>query len=63
MPATSTTPTRAATTAAIVTRGLRKRYGDRLVVDDLDLTVAMGSITCLLGPNGSRTTTTVECLR
>lgn len=62
MPATSTTPTRPATPPAIVTRGLSKRYGDRLVVDELDLTVAAGAITCLLGPNGSGKSTTVGML-
>ncbi len=47
---------------AITIRGLRKRYGDRLVVDGLDLTVERGEVLALLGPNGAGKTTTVEIL-
>ena len=47
---------------AIVVRGLVKRYGDRRVVDGLDLTVRRGEIFALLGPNGAGKTTTVEIL-
>ena len=45
---------------AIAVRGLVKRYGDRAVVDGLDLAVERGSIVALLGPNGAGKTTTVE---
>ena len=45
---------------AIEVRGLVKRYGDRAVVDGLDLAVERGSIVALLGPNGAGKTTTVE---
>jgi ABC-2 type transport system ATP-binding protein len=41
---------------------LRKRYGDRVVVDDLSLTVERGEIFGILGPNGAGKTTTVECI-
>jgi ABC-2 type transport system ATP-binding protein len=56
--------TRAAPAAdlAIDVAGLVKRYGDRTVVDGLDLAVVRGSIVALLGPNGAGKTTTVEIL-
>jgi len=44
-------------------RGLRKRYGDRTVVDGVDLDVDEGEIVGLLGANGAGKTTTVECLQ
>ena len=50
-------------TTAIRVEGLRKRYGDLVAVDDVSFEVAKGELVGLLGPNGSRTTTTVECLR
>ena len=40
------------------TRGLRKSYGGRRVVDGVDLTVRRGEIVGLLGPNGAGKTTT-----
>jgi ABC-2 type transport system ATP-binding protein len=47
---------------AISVRGLRKSFGDHVVLDGLDLTVAEGSVFALLGPNGSGKTTTVDIL-
>ncbi|MDQ6909561.1 MAG: ATP-binding cassette domain-containing protein [Actinomycetota bacterium] len=47
---------------AIRARGLRKSYGNHLVLDGIDLEVAEGSIFSLLGPNGSGKTTTVQIL-
>ncbi|MCZ2857878.1 ATP-binding cassette domain-containing protein [Blastococcus sp. VKM Ac-2987] len=49
-------------TAAISVRGLRKSFGDHVVLDGLDLTVPEGSVFALLGPNGSGKTTTVDIL-
>ena len=49
-------------TPAISVRGLRKSFGDHVVLDGLDLTVAEGSVFALLGPNGSGKTTTVDIL-
>jgi len=44
-------------------RGLRKSYGGRVVVDDLDLDVSAGEVVGLIGANGAGKTTTVECLQ
>jgi ABC-2 type transport system ATP-binding protein len=46
--------------AAVEIAGLVKRYGDKVAVDGLDLTVVRGTITAVLGPNGAGKTTTVE---
>src|SRR3954471_19724352 len=52
------------TTEQIVTvRGLRKAYGDRVVVDGLDLDVWAGEVVGLIGANGAGKTTTVECIQ
>jgi ABC-2 type transport system ATP-binding protein len=46
----------------IETRGLRKSFGDHVVLDGIDLNVASGTIFALLGPNGAGKTTTVQIL-
>jgi ABC-2 type transport system ATP-binding protein len=52
------------TTSDIVTvRGLRKSYGERVVVDSLDLDVHAGEVVGLIGANGAGKTTTVECIQ
>src|SRR4051812_6259696 len=48
--------------AAISATGLRKSFGDHIVLDGLDLSVAEGSVFALLGPNGAGKTTTVDIL-
>jgi ABC-2 type transport system ATP-binding protein len=48
--------------SAVVVTGLRKSYGDHLVLDGIDLNVAEGTVFALLGPNGSGKTTTVRIL-
>ena len=48
--------------AAVVCRGLRKRYGDVVAVDWIDLDVRAGECFGLLGPNGAGKTTTIEIL-
>ncbi|HEX5504669.1 MAG TPA: ATP-binding cassette domain-containing protein [Thermomicrobiales bacterium] len=47
---------------AITTRGLRKSFGDRVVLDGIDLDVAAGTVFALLGPNGAGKTTMVQIL-
>src|SRR6476469_1204115 len=47
---------------AITARGLRKSYGDHVVLDGIDLDVAPGTVFSLLGPNGAGKTTTVNIL-
>jgi ABC-2 type transport system ATP-binding protein len=47
---------------SIETRDLTKRYGERNVVDSLNLQVAEGEIFGLLGPNGAGKTTTLLML-
>lgn len=46
----------------IQVEGLSKRFGDFVVVSDLDLRVRRGSIYGFLGPNGSGKTTTMRML-
>jgi ABC-2 type transport system ATP-binding protein len=48
--------------AAILTRGLTKRYGETLAVDSLDLRIERGEVFGLLGPNGAGKTTTILML-
>jgi ABC-2 type transport system ATP-binding protein len=47
---------------AIRATGLRKSFGDKLVLDGIDLSVAEGTVFALLGPNGAGKTTTVQIL-
>ncbi|MEU1669873.1 ATP-binding cassette domain-containing protein, partial [Streptomyces sparsogenes] len=50
------------TTLAITANGLRKSYGDKTVLDGIDLAVPEGTIFSLLGPNGAGKTTIVKIL-
>jgi ABC-2 type transport system ATP-binding protein len=50
------------TSLAIAVHGLRKSYGDRTVLDGVDLAVPEGTVLALLGPNGAGKTTVVEIL-
>ncbi|MGK5738038.1 ATP-binding cassette domain-containing protein [Micromonospora sp. URMC 103] len=47
---------------AIAATGLRKSYGDHVVLDGIDLHVPEGTVFALLGPNGAGKTTTVQIL-
>src|SRR5262249_35327306 len=58
----SPTPQAAAVTPAIAVTGVRKSYGEHLVLDGIDLTVQQGTVFALLGPNGAGKTTTVQIL-
>jgi ABC-2 type transport system ATP-binding protein len=46
----------------IEVRGLGKRYGDKVAVDDLTFTVQPGIVTGFLGPNGAGKSTTMRML-
>ncbi len=47
---------------AITATGLCKSFGEKVVLDGIDLTVAEGTIFSLLGPNGAGKTTMVQIL-
>ena len=47
---------------AIDVSGLRKSFGEHIVLDGVDLTVAEGTVFSLLGPNGAGKTTMVRIL-
>ncbi|HET6287944.1 MAG TPA: ATP-binding cassette domain-containing protein [Amycolatopsis sp.] len=47
---------------AIAVSGLRKTFGDKVVLEGIDLEVPAGTIFSLLGPNGAGKTTTVNLL-
>src|ERR1700728_3012518 len=50
------------TSTAIAVSGLRKAYGDKTVLDGIDLDVPAGTVFSMLGPNGAGKTTTVNVL-
>ncbi|HEY7523684.1 MAG TPA: ATP-binding cassette domain-containing protein [Candidatus Limnocylindrales bacterium] len=50
------------TTLALATRGLAKRFGSRVALDGLDLSVPSGVVYGFLGPNGAGKTTTMRIL-
>jgi polar amino acid transport system ATP-binding protein len=43
-------------------RGVHKYYGSNLVIRGIDMTVAAGEVTCLLGPSGSGKSTFLRCI-
>jgi len=53
-------PTPASAAPAVVVDDLEMRYGDKLAVAGLSLTVGRQTITAVLGPNGAGKTTTLE---
>ena len=54
--------TAAAGGTAIEVTGLRKSFGDHVVLNGIDLSVPAGSVFALLGPNGAGKTTMVRIL-
>ena len=48
--------------ALLEVENLRKSYGDRVVLHDVDLTVATGDVVCLIGSSGSGKSTLLRCL-
>jgi ABC-2 type transport system ATP-binding protein len=47
---------------AITATGLRKSFGDKLVLEGIDLAVPQGTVFALLGPNGAGKTTIIQIL-
>jgi ABC-2 type transport system ATP-binding protein len=47
---------------AIVIKGVRKAFGRKVAVDDLDLTIPEGSLYGFIGPNGAGKTTTIRMI-
>ncbi|MGB2568927.1 amino acid ABC transporter ATP-binding protein [Micromonospora citrea] len=54
--------TRTATRPMVRAEGVTKRYGPVEVLKGIDLTVAPGEVTCLLGPSGSGKSTFLRCI-
>jgi len=50
------------TSAAVSATGLHKSYGEKVVLDGVDLTIREGEVYALLGPNGAGKTTIVRIL-
>ncbi len=46
----------------VYARGLRKSFGDRVVLDRIDLDVKCGEIVCIIGPSGSGKSTLLRCV-
>jgi putative spermidine/putrescine transport system ATP-binding protein len=55
-------PARGEGPPALALRGLRRRFGDAVAVDGVDLEVARGEFVTLLGPSGSGKTTTLRMI-
>jgi len=43
-------------------KGVTKRFGERHVLNGVDLTVAKGEVLCLIGPSGSGKSTVLRCI-
>ena len=56
------TPIKNATRTAVSVTGMRKAYGEKVVLDDVDLSIGEGEVFGLLGPNGAGKTTMVRIL-
>ena len=46
----------------IFARGLRKSFGPKTVLQDIDLEIASGEICCIIGPSGSGKSTLLRCM-
>jgi polar amino acid transport system ATP-binding protein len=52
----------AAREAVVRLEGVRKSFGDLLVLDGIDLEVARGEVLCVIGPSGSGKSTLLRCV-
>ncbi|MCI3227011.1 ATP-binding cassette domain-containing protein, partial [Streptomyces sp. NP-1717] len=59
---TSKRPSGQESPTAVSAVGLRKSFGDKVVLDGIDLRIPAGSVFALLGPNGAGKTTAVKIL-
>lgn len=46
----------------IFARGLRKSFGSKTVLQDIELEIASGEICCVIGPSGSGKSTLLRCM-
>ena len=46
----------------VLVRGLKKQYGDNVVLKSIDLTIQPGEVVCVIGPSGSGKSTMFRCL-
>ena len=46
----------------VLVRGLKKQYGDNVVLKSIDLTGNQGEVVCVIGPSGSGKSTMLRCL-
>ena len=49
-------------TNSLIAKGLHKKYGSRMVVNNVDISVSRNEIVGLLGPNGAGKTTTFHMI-
>lgn len=61
-PAVASAATSSATSSALVARGLRRRFGATLAVDDIDLDLGDHEVLCLVGPSGCGKSTVLRML-
>jgi polar amino acid transport system ATP-binding protein len=59
---TATQPADTAGTAMVHADGVRKSFGRSEVLKGIDLEVARGEVTCLIGPSGSGKSTFLRCI-
>ena len=43
-------------------RGIRKSFGSKTVLQNIDLDIASGEISCIIGPSGSGKSTLLRCV-